>query len=605
MAANYLEESALWLRYLVGLLIQFGMAFYIYLRFQTKHPGFNFLAMLIFIAGIIKCGERIWILSFSSFENYKKKVLKPPPLEIPDNDEGKFDSPKHELMIDYLIRSCASQKAESLHRAYLYFKMFVPLFSGLKLRIYKKLYDIFSLPDIMSAEEAFKLVDIELQFLYDRLYTKTIILNSVKGLILLSISLLSCISGFIAFSVFITKRPYPHVDIAITYLLLVGAIFADTFALITQLLSKWTLRRLTKPGSKKRSQCVDRAVNFWLDHRKMEKGINSMAQSSLLKYCLKSNATTISSVAKILRVENSIIEKSLHQLDQKRQPHVWMDIDLKLKDFIYSYLNEKRKQYKKKKFDFKSLSCLLKEGAYELLKRKKLEGEVGWSLKDLEFTHSLLLWHIATDVLYYDQVRRYPQESFSTHCRISKHLSDYMMHLLVEAPFMLRKGIGELRYRDTCREAVNFFNQDMKKKGVRLAATTLLAIDAECREFLYQMKGQGKSVFFGGSALAKTLRWLSRDEERRMDEEEVWEIISNVWMEMLVSAANHCDWKDHKIQLRNGKELLTHVALLMAHLGLSKHIRMTDLPPLLAAEGDNYNPPWKWDELNLLAYYLA
>ncbi|XVF27088.1 hypothetical protein REPUB_Repub14bG0076400 [Reevesia pubescens] len=605
MAANYLEESALWLRYLVGLLIQFGMAFYIYLRFQTTHPGFNFLAMLIFIAGIIKCGERIWILSFSSFENYKKSVLRAPPLEIPHTHEGKFDSPKHELMIDYLKRNCANRKAEYLHQAYLSFKMFVPLFSGLKLRIYKKLDDIFSLPDVMSAEEAFKLVDIELEFLYDMLYTKTIILNSVTGLILLSISLLSCISGFIAFSVLISKRPYPHVDIAITYLLLVGAIFADTFALITQLFSKWTLRRLTKPGSKKRPKCVNRAVNSWLDYRKMKKGINSMAQSSLLKYCLKSKATTISAVAKKLRLENTILEKSLHQLDQKWQPPVWIDVDLELKVFIYSYLKEKRKKYKVLEFDFKSFSYLLNEGAYELLKGKNLEGEVGWSLKDLEFTHSLLLWHIATDVLYYDQRRRYPQGSFSTYCRISKHLSDYMMHLLVKAPFMLRKGIGELRYRDTCREAVKFFNQDMRIEGVRLAATTLLAIDAECRGFLYQMKGQGKSVFFGGSALAITLRWLSRDEKRRMDEEEVWEIISNVWMEMLVSAANHCDWKDHKIQLRNGKELLTHVALLMAHLGLSKHIRMTDLPPQLAAEGDNYNPPWNWAELNRMAYYLA
>ncbi|XWS18802.1 hypothetical protein CRYUN_Cryun32bG0076100 [Craigia yunnanensis] len=332
-----------------------------------------------------------------------------------------------------------------------------------------------------------------------------------------------------------------------------------------------------------------------------------MAQSSLLKYCLKSKATKISAVAKKLHLENTFLEKSLHQLDQNRQTPVWIDIDLELKDFIYKYLIEKRKQYKEKKFDFKSLSCLLNEGAFELLEKKKLDEEVGWSLKDLEFTHSLLLWHIATDILYYDQRRRYPQGSFSTHCRISKHVSDYMMHLLVKAPFMLRKGIGELRYRDTCREAVNFFNQDMRKKGVRLAATTLLAIDAEYREFLNWMKGQGqgKSVFFGGSALAMRLRLLSRDEYRRVDEEEVWEIISCVWVEMLISAANHCDWKDHKIQLRNGKELLTHIALLMAHLGLSKHIRMTDLPPQLMAEEDNYNPPWDWAELDRLAYYLA
>lgn len=617
MAANYLEESTLWIRYTVGLLIQLGMAFFIYFRFQIRHMGFNFLAILIFIAGVIKCWERIWILCFSSFEQYQKSVLRAPPPRISHTLEGKFDFPKHEPLVGYLRGKCISPQAEYLHQAYLSFKMFVPLFVDLKLRIYKNLANIFDLPESMSAEEAFKLVDIELQFLYERLYTKTVILNSVTGLILLSISLLSCVCGFIAFSVIISKGNYTNVDISVTYLLLVGAIVADTFALVTQLFSKWTLRNLTKPGSKKLPKCVDGVISYWLEYRKRKKGIASMAQSSLLKYCLKSKATTITAVANKLRLGNTFLEKSLHQLDQKWHPPTWIDIDLELKNSIYIHLKEKRKRYEENGFDFKCLTYSLKEGAYELVKRNKLHEKVGWSLQDLEFTHSLLIWHIATDVLYYDQRRRYPQGSFSTHCRISKHLSDYMMYLLVKTPYMLQKGIGELRYRDTCREAVDFFNLEMKIQGVRLAATTLLAIDAECRGFLYQMKGQGKSVFFAGSALANQLRQLSRgdryrwmmneeqDEHLRMDEDEVWEIISGVWMEMLVSAADHCDWKDHKTQLRNGKELLTHVALLMAHFGLSKHIRMTDLPLQLKAEGDNYNPPWNWDELNRLAYYLA
>ena len=153
MAANYLEESALWLRYLVGLLIQFGMAFYVYLRFQSKHHAFNFLVMLIFIAGIMKCGERIWILGFSGFERYKKSVLRAPPPKSSDTHDVKF-LPKHKLLVDYLKRERISRQAEYLHQAYLSFKMFVPLFSGLKLRIYKKLENIFNLQESMSAEEA-------------------------------------------------------------------------------------------------------------------------------------------------------------------------------------------------------------------------------------------------------------------------------------------------------------------------------------------------------------------------------------------------------------------------------------------------------------------
>ena len=49
-----------------------------------------------------------------------------------------------------------------------------------------------------------------------------------------------------------------------------------------------------------------------------------------------------------------------------------------------------------------------------------------------------------------------------------------------------------------------------------------------------------------------------------------WEIIKEVWMEMLAYAAAHCPWKEHAQQLRRRRELLTHVCILMLHLGLSE-----------------------------------
>ncbi|KAJ6869886.1 hypothetical protein NC651_034561 [Populus alba x Populus x berolinensis] len=39
---------------------------------------------------------------------------------------------------------------------------------------------------------------------------------------------------------------------------------------------------------------------------------------------------------------------------------------------------------------------------------------------------------------------------------------------------------------------------------------------------------------------------------------------------MVAYAAAHCPWKEHTQQLRRGGELLTHVFLLMLHLGLSE-----------------------------------
>ncbi|KAK3220355.1 hypothetical protein Dsin_014325 [Dipteronia sinensis] len=44
-----------------------------------------------------------------------------------------------------------------------------------------------------------------------------------------------------------------------------------------------------------------------------------------------------------------------------------------------------------------------------------------------------------------------------------------------------------------------------------------------------------------------------------------WEIINDVWVEMLAYAAQTCEWKQHAQQLRRGGELLTHVCLFERH----------------------------------------
>ncbi|WRX27540.1 Protein of unknown function DUF594 - like 10 [Theobroma cacao] len=72
---------------------------------------------------------------------------------------------------------------------------------------------------------------------------------------------------------------------------------------------------------------------------------------------------------------------------------------------------------------------------------------------------------------------------------------------------------------------------------------------------------------------------------------------------MLTYAASQCSWKEHARQLQQGEELLTHVALLMAHLGLTRKINLVDLPERL--QKVDFQPSWYWDRLDRLAYYLA
>jgi hypothetical protein len=82
---------------------------------------------------------------------------------------------------------------------------------------------------------------------------------------------------------------------------------------------------------------------------------------------------------------------------------------------------------------------------------------------DVDYDQSLILWHIATDLCYHkksDTDNQSDEESDSRR-EFCKILSDYMLYLLIMQPTMMSAvaGIGEIRFRDTCAEAKEFFTR--------------------------------------------------------------------------------------------------------------------------------------------------
>ncbi|MBA0865470.1 hypothetical protein Goshw_012492 [Gossypium schwendimanii] len=163
-------------------------------------------------------------------------------------------------------------------------------------------------------------------------------------------------------------------------------------------------------------------------------------------------------------------------------------------------------------------------------------------ISDVEFTHSLLLWHIATDVFNDD-------------------------HHWFRA--------GKLGHQ--------------RVVGIDIGSQTLFA----------QMGSLKKSAFFEGCQIAVQLQTLL--EQFRWGHEDKWKLIADVWLDMLTYVAAQCSWKEHARQLQQGEELLTRVALLMAHLGLSKNIQKVPLPKRL--QEVQYEPTFYWDRLNRLPSY--
>ncbi|XP_034680006.1 uncharacterized protein LOC117910058 [Vitis riparia] len=244
ITAYSLEDNELWLRHLLGLVVQVGVAFYVFLRSWAGTP-LTFLSIPMFVAGIIKYGERTCVLRSASKNHFKDSSLPSPGPDYLDLvrryglQKGKMEAVtiRNKNIGEKPLQSTVGDEITILGGKYID-KAYV-LFENQFRHLYADL--ILSLDDQntserfikeLSFEDAFKVVEMELSFMYDVLYTKAIVVYSLLGILLRIASFLSTISTLAAFCFFIDRHEFSNIDINITYLLLFGAIFLEVYALI-------------------------------------------------------------------------------------------------------------------------------------------------------------------------------------------------------------------------------------------------------------------------------------------------------------------------------------------------------------------------------------
>ncbi|KAK6230816.1 hypothetical protein QUC31_002334 [Theobroma cacao] len=432
--AYSLLESDGWVKHLLGLCFQLGVALYVYLEFWTiTITTLTYLAIPIFIVGIIKYGERVLVLFSASDAQLQKSVFKTPTNSgIEDAHLGVDQQRVVVPLDDYLQGKGIHSKYRHLHRAFLSFRRLGPLFLDLKLSIYKPLSDLFTL-DLMPMKEAFELVEIELGFLYDLLYTKIPKVLSRNGVILRSICSTFLFSILIAYSIIVGNRGYPKVDIAITYFLLLGAIFLEIYSAVLHVSSDRGIQWLTNHYNKLLKAIGSSLVSVTKTNRS---GIQSMAQNSLIDYCLKARSTKFPLVPRIFDTEDFM---------GKYRNTSWKDVNVDLKNAIYTHLLKKWEKYEQEHFDYDYLLRLLDERALTVSHETSTLSIPDWNIGGVEFTQSLLIRHIATDILFHDDHQSDLVGNLGPYCNISKLLSDYMMYLLFMSPTMLPQGIIKIR----------------------------------------------------------------------------------------------------------------------------------------------------------------
>ncbi|KAL9385916.1 hypothetical protein Peur_022926 [Populus x canadensis] len=157
----------------------------------------------------------------------------------------------------------------------------------------------------MSSENAFKVIEIELGFIFYVLYTKGTITFSRLGSYLRFINLSSTFVVLVFYSFAHEKNHSKKIDLAITFLSLAVAIFLELYAIILLVSSDWTYLYLTKHPK------IRKAIAPF-HRRKHLRWSNSLAQHSLLSFCLKSMSKVSIKIQKLFGIDK-VLEELQHR----------------------------------------------------------------------------------------------------------------------------------------------------------------------------------------------------------------------------------------------------------------------------------------------------
>ncbi|TXG68467.1 hypothetical protein EZV62_003402 [Acer yangbiense] len=542
ITAYSLEDNELWLRHLLGLIVEVGVAFYVFLRFWSSNV-LTLLSIPVFITGIVKYGERTWVLWSSSSERFKDSLGSS---SDPDPCFDFFDKEAHRYCL--MMKEGIKGEDHYLVQAYYSYKRLLYLFANQI--IDESRYYNYEIVNEKSAEDAFKLVAIELGLIYDMLYTKAAIVYSRIGISLRCISFISSVSALVLFSIIIDMQSYSLIDIMVTYLLLAGAVLLEIYAFMVLFSSDWTKLWLIKFKVAEHQQISKPLVDkFWKFSSFLhscstskKRWSESMGQYNLMNSVLKKRQCAYLGLEK-LSCKSKFLENY--------QYLTWENVDISLQERIFQYLKTIANElhYTQDSFRQRRDERLSNKGEYAL---KFFRAGI---LFGNELDHRIILWHIFTYECYEVDLLHVNDNAnkLDWDCKISKWLSDYMLYLLLFRPSMLPKGISEIRYDHTCIDVERTYKVPPSEHGRRAKK----GIKSNNCQFSLFAQAQDLGSHFKGCENGGKIRW---------------DMISEVWLEIFAYAAQNCDWKEHAQHLRNGGELLTHVSVLMVNFRLNEQV---------------------------------
>ncbi|CAL5033980.1 unnamed protein product [Urochloa decumbens] len=524
-----LEDNELWLRHLIGLLFELSSVIVIFGCSVRGNPMI-LATVLIVVVGVIKYCERTYSLYRGSIKGFSNNM--------PQRD--------FKPRVSY-----SSIEA----RAFDIFRLLQPFFMEMTISTQKlkMVWDIFR--DDIKPSKALKMIELELNFVYDIMYTKAAVAHSRAGWVLRFICS-GCIVSALAIFFSHDKGGMKRVDVSITFALLLGALALDVAAMAMFLFSdraavflqesrrfKW-LGRLTS---------AERRV--WRPRRWSE----TTSRLNLISDCLGEPQHHSTWRRWLMMAKMRSIAKKLRDLffiwhkKQLSDPEEEEELP-PLLDFIFRGVKDDAVECRS---DMRKIWGVCNSRGERVLERLKSgimnSRDYEWlmrSVKKDDFDEQLLTWHIATDICLLDDGGA--EELTKRRRLISETLSEYLLYLLVKQSEMVsaKMGVWLSRYQDTRDHVKKFLaNQGLDHDGAR----------RQLQGRLDSVDRRDMSVLFDAIHIADFLMQLPQGPR--------WELVSGVWKEMLTYTATKCRATTHIRQLNRGGELITLVWLLRENMG--------------------------------------
>ncbi|GKV14957.1 hypothetical protein SLEP1_g25755 [Rubroshorea leprosula] len=564
ITAYAFEDNQFWIRHFLVLVVKAILVIYV-ICLSWKFSWLSFLSLPLILAGIIKYVEKVLCLKW----NHSKKI-KP----IISNIFHSSDSQANESSAPHSLLD----ENPDVFLGYLHFTIkrpdvndYLPFenFSDLKTRVSTYIKEstgvdgqnpmevaskYFHPKRVGGADTFFKQLSIELGFMYDVNYTKAALIYTKLGCLLHLTGFASSFSVLLLFLIAIineSKLHFSSIDIAITGILLSGAIALELYAAWIMLSSDWAIlvaefhhnalvRKIFK-GTLKRFPCLLRRTGRWS---------NDMGQFDLLKYCLHDKQTSI-----LRKIAN---DSDFIKMWYKNRFTDYVKIPSNLKD-VGIYMNF-------------LLPITLEESLKPSRGEKALQqyrqfAKIKWSI-ELDFDHSIIVWHLATSVCFLHKDHLYDEAR-----RLSKYLSDYMMYLLAMRPSLLLPEHSKSFWLDHTYDKLKELLSSVT--DITIAASKLApdneiiesskkGSDSDCKSVpgkaddveKPQSSDASDRIFGQLQGEVSKLATLLKHSTNK------WEMIRDVWIEMLLYAAVSGQNSSHIKQLGEGFEFISLIWLL-------------------------------------------